>query len=212
MPQPLVYGFDLCTDTVTSSIDPTVHRITKIGLSTPSGEEIYDGEEGEILHLVDHRLAVLPPGVVVSWQGSILDFPLFAERAKRVGLECGLRLRPDHRPAPDSVLVDLAHPWCSDWYSHQHLELRRVYDASNRWWNPMRSKLDPESMIPPADDLVPRDPSRDARLARVLAERRWAQARRHIDRMPERATWTPPSDGAMRLPDRRAGGQRAVGT
>lgn len=197
MSHPLVYGFDLCTDTTTSIIDPEVHRITKVGLSTPSGEEVYQGEEGEILHLVDHRLAALPPGVLVSWQGSILDFPLFAARARAVGLECGLRLRPDHRPAPDSVLADLDHPWCCDWYSHRHLELRRVYDASNRWWNPMRSKLDPETMIPPADDLASRDPSRDARLARVLAERRWQQARKFIDRMPERAEWTPPSPEAV---------------
>lgn len=193
MPQPLVYGFDLCTDTTTSIIDPAQHRITKVGLSTPSGEEVYDGEEGEILHLVDHRLAVLPPGVLVSWQGSILDFPLFDERAKRVGLRCGLRLRPDHRPAPTSVLAGLSHPWCGDWYSHRHLELRRIYDAGNRWWNPMRNKLDPETMIPPADDLASRDPSRDARLARVLAERRWPQAKKYIDRMPERADWTPPT-------------------
>ena len=193
MSHPLLYGFDLCTDTMTSLIDPARHRITKVGLSTSSGEEVYDGEEGEILHLVDHRLAALPPGILVSWQGSILDFPLFVERARRVGLECGLRLRPDHRPAPDSVLAGLPHPWCSDWYSHRHLELRRVYDASNRWWNPMRSKLDPESMIPPADDLARRNPARDARLARVLAERRWHQAKKFIDRMPERASWTPPS-------------------
>lgn len=192
MSQPLVYGFDLCTDTTDSAIDPAIHRITKIGLSTSAGEEVYDGEEGEILHLVDHRLAVLPPGVLVTWQGSILDLPLFAARAARAGLEGGLRLRPDHRPAPASVLRHLEHPWCSDWYSHRHLELRRVYDASNRWWNPMRNKLDPESMIPPADALARRDPSRDARLARVLAERRWGQARKYLDRMPERADWTPP--------------------
>lgn len=197
MSQPLVYGFDLCTDTTGSAIDPAINRITKIGLSTPAGEEIYDGEEGEILHLVDHRLAVLPPGVLVTWQGSILDLPLFTARAAATGLESGLRLRPDHRPAPASVLLDIEHPWCSDWYSHRHLELRRVYDTGNRWWNPMRNKLDPESMIPPPDALVCRDPSRDARLARVLAERRWPQARKYVDRMPERASWVPPHDSVQ---------------
>lgn len=192
MKHPPLYGIDLCTDTTTSQIDTTRHRIVCIGISTASGEEIYEGDEREILHLVDHRIAILPPGILVTWQGSILDFPLLAARAHHAGIELGLRLRPDHRPAPPSVLRPFDHPWCADWFSHEHLELRRIYDANARWWHPIRSKLDPESLIPPADALANRDPSHDARLARALAERRWMQARKHVDRMPKRSTWSPP--------------------
>lgn len=194
MPRPPLYGFDLCTDAADAVVDGNRHRITRVGISTDRGDEVYEGDEGEILHLVDHRLAVLPPGVLISWQGSLLDFPLIQRRAEHHRLETGLRLRPDHRDAPRSILAGLKHPWCSAWYSHQHIELRRVYDSSERWWKPLRSKLDPESLIPPPDALVAHDPARDARLARSLAERRWAQAKRYVDRMPAPSTWTPPTE------------------
>lgn len=194
MSRPPLYGFDLCTSASSTSVDSARDRITRIGLSTPAGEEIYEGDEGEILHLIDHRMAILPPGILVSWQGSLLDFPLLVRRARHTGLETGIRLRPDRRPAPPSVIVGLEHPWCSAWYSHQHLELRRVYDTGERWWNPMRNKLDTELLIPLPDTLAEHDPAHDARLARSLAERRWSQARKFIDRMPPPATWTPPTD------------------
>ncbi len=188
---PPLYGFDLLTDATGTDIDPSVNRILKVGLSTTSGDEIYEGEEGEVLQLVDHRLAVLPPGVLVTWQGSVLDLPLFYLRSKVWGMSPGLRLRPDHRAAPPSVVLSVTHPWCADWHGHKHLELRRVYAAASRWWHPLRNRLDPETLIPPSNDLAPRDPCKDANLARCLAERRWSQARKSLDRMPERAGWTP---------------------
>ena len=203
---PPLYGFDLLTDATEHYIDPARHRILKVGISTPSGDHVYDGEEGEVLQLVDHRLALLPPGVIVTWQGSLVDLPLFHLRSRALGMSPGLRLRADHRAAPPSVLKDIEHPWCADWHGHQHLELRRVYDESSRWWNPLRSRLDPESMIPPSNDLARRDPCKDARLARSLAERRWQQARKSVDRMPERADWLPPVDEGCEPRSRRAGG------
>ncbi len=190
-----------------TTIDRARHRITKIVISTPAGEEVYEGDEGEVLHLVDHRIAVLPPGIVVTWQGSILDFPLIVDRARTNGLETGIRLRADHRPAPTSALEGLEHPWCSDWYSHRHLELRRVYDASARWWKPIRSKLDPEALTPASEASTAPEPARDARLARVLAERRWGQAKKLIDRMPAPANWTPPLDDVIAA----TGQRRSVG-
>ncbi len=87
------------------------------------------------------------------------------------------------------MLVGVDHPSCSDWYSHRHLELRRFYDTGARWWDPMRDKLDPSSESSTAPDVC-----RFARLARVLAVRRWEQASRFVDRMPEPASWTPPSE------------------
>jgi len=189
---PLIYGLDLTTNAASTTVDSTVHRITSVALSTSAGEEIYNGDEGEILHLVDHRVAVLPPGVLVTWQGSVFDFPLIVRRARRRGLETGIRLRADHRPAPLGALDNLDHAWCSDWYSHRHLELRRVYDAEARWWNPVQSRAGAEPTTAPSDSSVRHRPTRDARLARVLAERRWATAQQFIDRMPPAANWTPP--------------------
>lgn len=192
--QPPLYGFDLVTDTADAFVDATRHRILTVGISAANGEEVFEAsDETELLTLVDRRLAELPAGVIVTWQGSLLDLPLFSVRCRAAGVTPGLRLRPDHRPSPPSVLLDLDHPWCANWYGHQHLELRRVYDSAGRWWNPLRSRLDPETMIPPSNDLASRDPRKDARLARALAERRWARARKSIDRMPERADWIHPS-------------------
>lgn len=185
MSPPPLYGFDLLTDATGPQIDAARNRIVRVGLSTPAGTTVYDGDEAEVIQLVDHRLAVLAPGVIVTWQGSLLDLPLFSMRSRAVGVVPGLRLRADHRAAPPSVVKDVDHPWCAQWHHHAHLELRRVYDNEARWWNPLRNRLDPESMIPPANALARRDPGRDADLARCLAERRWARARKSIDRMPD---------------------------
>lgn len=185
--QPHLYGLDLITDAEGSSVDPHSNRILAIGLSTHSGEERYDGDEIEILTLIDRRLQMLREGVIVTWNGAVLGLPMIALRAQRLGVDIQLQIALDHRrPAVlDSPLNGLERPVWGSWHGHSHLDLSRVYEQDARRWNPLRARRQtPESHLPATDELVHRDPIRDARLTRALAERRWAQARRLVDRMP----------------------------
>lgn len=178
--QPPIYGIDVITDAVGSTIDSVRDRIVAIGLSMPTSTELFDGPESDLLKLLDQRLAELPPGIVVTFNGSLLDLPLIARRAKQLRINIDLRVRTDRRAAPESPLKDLDHAVCAAWGPHEHLDLRRVYDQGRR----KRGRFDPEMLMPVADELTDRDPCRDAMLTRRLSERRWNQARKYIDRMP----------------------------
>jgi len=179
---PMIYGFDLITDASDHDVNPFGHRIVAIGLSTPSGTDLFEGPEAEIIRDVDEVLATWPVGVVVTWNGSLLDLPFFAARAAAHRLSTGLVLQVDARRAIASPIPVLEHACIAAWHDHRHLDLSRVYQqASPRWRVGMRRGIDHESMIPPSDDLAARDPRRDACLARSLTERRWSQARKHCD-------------------------------
>ncbi len=181
---PLIYGLDLVTDVEGSAIDPYHHRIVAIGLSTESGEELYEGDELELLDTVDRRLEMLRDGVLITWNGSTLALPLIAKRASLCGLDIALNIFVDERRTAQGPVIGVDRPVWASWHGHAHLDLARVYDDARRW-NPLRvRRTAPESHFPPPDELAKRDPRKDARLARNLAERRWPQARRLVDRMP----------------------------
>lgn len=166
-------------------LDPYDSVIVGAGVSTVDGDEFYDGPERRILSILDQRFAVLDPGIIATWNGSILDLPLLRARARALSLGLGLRIRPDRRrtlrlvgrsgagagPRP-SVQVGRTpaggvRPVSGAWHQQRHLDLRWVYDDMGS-----------------ADDLGSPDPCRGAHLARSLAERRWNRARRHLDRVP----------------------------
>ena len=164
-------------------LDPVESVIVGAGLSTVDGDEFYDGSERRILSILDQRFAVLEPGIISTWNGSILDLPLLRARAKALELGLGLRIRPDRRrnlrlanrsggdPRPafqvGPAAAGEARPVSGAWHRQRHLDLRWVYDH-----------------VATADELTSRDPCRGAHLARSLAERRWNRARRHLDRLP----------------------------
>lgn len=164
-------------------LDPYDSVIVGAGLSTVDGDEFYDGSERRILSILDQRFAVLEPGIISTWNGSILDLPLLRARAKALELGLGLRIRPDRRRTlrfggrsettnPPTVQVGRtpaggARPMSGAWHRQRHLDLRWVYDQATS-----------------ADELTSPDPCRGAHLARSLAERRWSRARRHLDRIP----------------------------
>lgn len=164
-------------------LDPSTSVIVGAGLSTVDGDEFYDGSERRILSILDQRFAVLDPGIISTWNGSILDLPLLRARAKVLQLGLGLRLRPDRRrnlrvvgrtgvesrPAfqVGRTAAGGVRPVSGAWHQQRHLDLRWVYDH-----------------VASADELTSPDPCRGAHLARSLAERRWGRARRHLDRVP----------------------------
>lgn len=200
--RPPIYGLDIVVDTSRLPekpdsddvyvLDPAQSTVVSAGISTIDGDEYYDGDERRILSILDQRFAVLDPGIISTWNGSILDLPFLRARARALRLGLGLRVRPDRRRhlrrigeqrnEPSLRVGDAdgsTQPVSGAWHRQRHLDLRWVYgDASS------------------ADDLASLDPRRGAHLARSLAERRWMRARRHLDRIPPQTnnlssyTWT----------------------
>ncbi len=189
--RPPIYGLDIVVDTNALPdkpntddvyvLDPANSTIVAAGISTIDGDEYYDGTERRILSILDQRFAVLDPGIISTWNGSVLDLPFLRARAEHLSIGLGLRLRPDRRRGPRPVHTGRPRPGvqvgpatdgptrpvCGAWHRQRHLDLRWVYGATAS-----------------ADELFDRDPRRGAHLARSLAERRWARARRHLDRIP----------------------------
>jgi DNA polymerase elongation subunit (family B) len=156
----------------------------------------FDGPEPELLAALDRALATLPPGVLVTWNGSAFDLPYLADRARRVGATLGLVIRHD-----EGIVLSReplrGHPgaYRGQWYDHRHLDGYRLY----------RAEIDPESglscglkslarhfgleaievdrtRIHELDaDALRRYVLRDAVLARELVARRFATARHAID-------------------------------
>ncbi|MDA3039433.1 MAG: hypothetical protein O3C27_07850 [Actinomycetota bacterium] len=179
---PAIYGLDLVTDCAGPLVDPVVNRIVAVGLSSSNSDQLFTGDEAQLLDELDERLHALPAGVIVTWQGSVLAIPLIAARAAVHGLDLGLTTEPDKRSAAPSPVLGVAAAVRARWGQHAVLDLQRVYKPGVSRWRGRRNRhRDHEALYPPTDNLIARDPSRDARLARSLAERRWPQARRHID-------------------------------
>ena len=91
-----IYGLDIETDTTIDGLDPSVSRIVAIALST-GVDELFEGDEDEILWGLDQRLRTLPPGVIATWNGSAFDLPFIADRSGLWQLPIGLHIEADPR-------------------------------------------------------------------------------------------------------------------
>jgi hypothetical protein len=214
-----VYGLDIETDTTVDGLDPAVARILTVALSSDEVDEIYTGPEHQLLRELDDRLAAIEPGVICTWNGGAFDLPFIADRAALHGLRLGLRLELD----PTIVVRGRALPghrgaYRGAWHRHAHLDAYRVYRSdvgpALRISCGLKSIARFVGLVPVEVDrtrihLLDQEAlhayaSSDARLARVLTERRWASARRAVDRAPEAPT--PPVDHRRRLAAMRAAG------
>lgn len=195
MRRPPVYGLDIETDTSVDGLDPTVSRIMAIALST-GADELFEGPEDEILWGLDRRLAELPPGVIATWNGGAFDLPFIADRASLWGLALGLhieadpRIRHRHEPLPGHD-----HCYRAAWHDHGHLDAYRLYrddvGPALRISCSLKSiarlvglapiEVDRTRIHDLSHEALHAYASSDARLARVLAERRWNTAVRRID-------------------------------
>lgn len=190
-----IYGLDIETDTSVDGLDPAVSRIVTVALST-GADELFTGPEDELLADLDARLAELPPGVIATWNGSAFDLPFIADRAARWRLRLGLHLVADpairHRHDP---LPGHAHCYRAAWHGHGHLDAYRVYrddvGPALRISCSLKSiarlvglapvEVDRTRIHDLSREALHAYASSDARLARVLAERRWATASRRVD-------------------------------
>ena len=193
--QPAIYGLDIETDNSSDGLDPAVASVRAVALSGRTFDELFVGDEADLLRALDDRLAALPLGVIATWNGSAFDLPFLADRARVLGTDLGLKLCLDrsltlHR-AP---LPGHAGAYRASWHEHGHLDTFRIYGEPDG--GPRRSLRTFGRLVGLGDHPSPRSRTHDlgnealhacapsdARLARVLAERRWPAAARMIDRV-----------------------------
>ncbi len=199
--RPNVYGLDIETDTTIDGLDSEVAPVLTVALSHDAYDEVFSGEEASLLLQLDDRLAELDPGVIATWNGAAFDLPFLADRADILGLHTGLRLYHDptirlhHDPLP-------GHPgaYRARWHRHGHVDAYRLYRGdvgpALRVSCSLKSIARLVGLAPlQVDRTRIHDLSRevlhayaasDARLARVLTERRWGTAARFVDRFDDR--------------------------
>jgi hypothetical protein len=134
--------------------------------------------------------------VIATWNGAAFDLPFLADRAAACGLDLGLRLAPDptvvlsRRPLPGH-----AGAYRASWYDHGHLDAYRVYRGDvgrvlhiscslktvARVVGLTPVEVDRERIHELAPAVLDAYVASDARLARILAERRWPGVARCVD-------------------------------
>lgn len=107
------YGLDIETDTVLDGLDPEVSPIVAVAVTGESIEHVIDGDESTILRRLDALLGSMPPGVIITWNGTKFDLPFIAHRAAIVGVDLGL-VDPSGR---------------ARWHGHTHLDGYLLYRA-----------------------------------------------------------------------------------
>lgn len=189
-----IYGLDIETDIATGGLDPAISRVSAVAISGPNFDELFLGSEAEILLALDHRLTELAPGVLATWNGGSFDLPFLADRARLAGIDLGLHLCADRRLTLDRTpLPGHAGAYRASWHQHGHLDTFRLYGTTS---GPNRMSLrsigrllgvgsqsGPSRRCDLTNEALHAHAPSDARLARVLAERKWTAAARMIDRI-----------------------------
>lgn len=200
--RPAVYGLDIETDTTENGLDPRVASVVTVALATPGYEAVFTGREDVLLYDLDESLRRLPPGVIATWNGAAFDLPFIADRAALWDLDLGLCL--EHDPALTlhrAPLPGHCGAYRASWYAHGHLDAYRVYRSDvgpalriscslksiARFVGLSPVEVDRTRIHDLSNEALHAYAASDARLARTLAERRWATASRCIDRPPTAA-------------------------
>jgi uncharacterized protein YprB with RNaseH-like and TPR domain len=201
--RPPVYGLDIETDTTVDGLDPAASAVVTVALSQDGIDEVFTGPEPELLVDLDFRLGELEPGVLATWNGAAFDLPFLADRARRCGVRLGLDLRLD--PA-----IRMAHPplpghrgaYRASWFDHGHLDAYRLYRGDvgpalriscslksiARFVGLVPVEVDRTRIHDLSNEALHAYAASDARLARILTERRWGTAARcvdHLDRIEQ---------------------------
>lgn len=184
-----VYGLDIETDTSIDGLDPAVAPIITVALSSPGCDEIFSGDEPGLLFDLDLRIRDLDAGVIATWNGASFDLPFLAHRASLHGIGLGLRLRSDRQIGAYRAV----------WYRHRHIDAYRLYRGDvgpalrvscglksiARLVGLSPIEVDRTKIHELEHEALHAYAASDARLARVLTERRWSTASRFVDRFAE---------------------------
>jgi uncharacterized protein YprB with RNaseH-like and TPR domain len=215
--RPAVYGLDIETDTTENGLDPRVAAVVTVALAGPGFEEVFTGREEALLADLDERIGQLEPGVIATWNGAAFDLPFLADRAALHELPIGLRLRHDPaitmRRAP---LPGHRGAYRASWFEHGHLDAYRLYRGDvgpalriscslksiARFVGLAPIEVDRTKIHDLSNEALHAYAASDARLARILTERRWGTASRFIDRVgPDEADLPmAPRRGAHAIP------------
>jgi DNA polymerase elongation subunit (family B) len=193
----VVYGLDIETDTTADGLDPRVASVITVALSLPGHDEIFSGRESTLLFDLDQRLRGLAPGVLATWNGAAFDLPFLAHRAALHRMDLGLRLRRDPMLTVRDPLPGLAGGFRGAWHRHTHLDAYRMYKGDvgpvlrvscslksiARLVGLAPVEVDRTRIHDLSREALHAYASSDARLARVLTERRMPGAARFIDRL-----------------------------
>jgi hypothetical protein len=197
----VVYGLDIETDTSDDGLDPRVARVVTVALSFAGHDEIFSGRESTLLYDLDTRLRELPAGVLTTWNGAAFDLPFLAHRAALHELDLGLRLALDPTLAVHSPLPGHRGAYRGAWHQHSHLDAYRLYKGDvgpmlrvscslksiARLVGLLPIEVDRTRIHDLSREALHAYASSDARLARVLTERRMPGAARFIDRLADPA-------------------------
>ncbi|MGI8939236.1 MAG: ribonuclease H-like domain-containing protein [Iamia sp.] len=198
--RPAVYGLDIETDTSQDGLDPRVAPVVTVALSLSTHDETFSGRESTLLFDLDQRLRSLPRGVLATWNGSAFDLPFLAYRAALHRLDLGLRLlldpglRSSRAPLPGHQGA-----YRGAWHHHSHLDAYRLYKSDvgpvlrvscslksiARLVGLTPVEVDRNRIHDLSHEALHAYASSDARLARVLTERRMPGAARFIDHLAE---------------------------
>lgn len=189
----VIYGLDIETDLTHDGLDPAVASVRAIALSGRTFDDLFVGDEADLLRQLDERLAELAPGVVATWNGSAFDLPFLADRARLLGVPLGLKLCLDRRlTLHRAPLPGHAGAYRASWHDHGHLDTFRLYGGAETAAQRLSlrslgrivtrtSEVRPSRPQPLSNEALHACAPSDARLARVLAERRWPAAARMVD-------------------------------
>ncbi|MEZ5322402.1 MAG: 3'-5' exonuclease [Microthrixaceae bacterium] len=187
-----LYALDIETDTSVDGLDAEVAPVIAVGLAYQGRSITFDGPESELLRSLDDHLGSLPPGLIITWNGSRFDLPFLDARARHCGTPVALRLVPVRR----HVHTAHAEPrWDARWYDHRHLDLYDLYRNDVGAGLGISCGLKRMARLAGLDPVevdferfheldrteVARYVRSDAEVTRVLALRRWPSVRRAAD-------------------------------
>lgn len=191
-----IYGLDIETDTTENGLDPRVAAVVTVAVASAGVEEVFTGPEHKLLADLDARIGDMEPGVIATWNGAAFDLPFLADRARLHGIRLGLRIQ--HDPAITLRRAPLpGHPgaYRASWYEHAHIDAYRLYRGDvgpalriscslksiARFVGLVPVEVDRTKIHDLSNEALHAYASSDAKLARVLTERRWATASRCVD-------------------------------
>lgn len=191
-----VYGLDIETDTAQGGLDPRLSPVVAVALASECGVTVMRGPEARLLREVDSILALVEPGVLVTWNGSGFDLPFLADRAGRHGIQLGLRLQLDagivrsHPPLPGH-----AGFYRATWYGHDHLDAYLAYralagaDEGSLALKAVAARAGLDAVEVDRSRIHELEPEElasyvasDASLALTLARARWSETSAFVDR------------------------------